>query len=166
MSICLLALLSGTAAAAHGPPTKPGKPGGDGRPANGGSEPHTYSEAHNGFTCRWGSSGAPSVTCGRSDGTGLRVTVSRTLVQVAGPTGPTLFSRAQPRRRRGPARQRGKGVAFTHVQDGLACEWRTADGGGVLCGAADRRGYAAGVLPTVATVLDGAGSIVYLGKQP
>src|SRR5581483_1411476 len=128
--------------------------------------PHSTTVTRGALSCTWASHGGGSVSCARADGSGLRIVVSGKLVQVQSPGGATLFSRRQPARPRGPAREPGTGVVFRHVEDDLLCEWTTAGGGGVFCGAADRRGYAAGLLPTVATVLSASSDIVFIRKQP
>ncbi len=131
-----------------------------------GHRPQTSSVGYGGFTCTWSKSGGGAVACGKSTGAGLRILVSRKLVQVRAETGAVLFSRRQARAPGGPARERPTGVVFSHSEDGLLCEWSARSGGAVFCGTADRRGYAAGVLSTVATVLSSSGGIVFIGKQP
>jgi hypothetical protein len=160
--VCLvsgvLLLWPAAASAGHGkPPGKPGPPG----PAKGG-----YAETQYGLTCTWSKAGGGSVSCANADGTGLSVQVSRKLAQVAGVDGMVLFSSPQPKHLRGKGRPPSAGVTFRHSQSGLVCEWSTANGGAVLCGGADRRGYAVGVWSTVAVVIDATSKVVYIGKQP
>jgi hypothetical protein len=159
-SLCLaagvLVLCPGAASAGHGKP--PGKPG----PAR---QTGVYAETHYGFTCTWNKGGG-SVSCGRADASGLSVVVSRKIAEVAGADGTILFSRPQPRHARGRGRPPSAGATFTHSQGKLVCEWSTANGGAVLCGGADRRGYAVGVWSTVAVVIDASSKVVYIGKQP
>jgi hypothetical protein len=143
--------------------------GGPPHPGHGGGKPgnhHSSIESQGGYTCTWASAGGGSVTCVRSGGVGLRIVVSRKVVQVRAAAGAVLFSRRQPGHAHGPVRERPAGVVFSHSEDGLLCEWSSRSGGAVFCGTADRRGYAAGVLATVATVLSSSGGIVYIGKQP
>ena len=161
-ALCLvsgvLLLCPAAAWAGHGKP--PGRPGGP-KSAKGG-----YAETEYGLTCTWSRSGGGSVTCGKADGSGLLVVVSRKLVQVTGPDGTVLFSSPQPKRSRGKRPPATAGVTFTHSGSGLVCEWSTANGGAVLCGTTDRRGYAVGVWSTVAVVIDATSKVVYIGKQP
>jgi hypothetical protein len=157
-SLCCVLALS---VVAGGPP-HPGHGGGKG----GGRHSHSSTESQGGYTCTWASTGGGSVTCARSSGVGLRIVVSRKVVQVRTAAGVVLLSRRQPAHAHGPVRERPAGVVFSHSEDGLLCEWSSPSGGAVFCGTADRRGYTAGVLPTVATVLSSTGSIVYIGKQP
>lgn len=160
-SLCLaagvLALSPGSAFAGHGKP--PGTP--RGKPDRG-----AYAETHYGLTCTWGRGSGGSVSCVKADATGLTVQVSRKLAQVTSADGSVLFASAQPKHSRGRGRPPGVGVTFRHVQSGLVCEWSTANGGAVLCGTNDRRGYAVGVWSTVAVVIDAASKVVYIGKQP
>ncbi len=159
---CLLVL--GLALAGSPPPGHGSQGHGDqghGKPSTGSA----YTEAHSGLTCMWASKGGGSVACGRLDGTGLRLVVSARLVRITTVDGSVLFSRRQPGHPRGPERRPGSGVSFRHVQDDLLCEWTPSGGGGVFCGRSDRRGYAAGLLPSVATVVSGAGNIVFIRKQ-
>lgn len=161
-ALCLvsgvLLLCPGAAFAGRGKP--PGYPHDRGKPAAAG-----YSETHYGLTCTW-SKGGEFVSCAKADGTGLAVQVSRKLVQVTGPGGTILFSSLQPKHTRGRGRPATAGVTFKHSQSGLVCEWSTANGGAVLCGTSDRRGYAAGVWSSVAVVIDASSKVVYIGKQP
>ena len=159
---CLLLL--GLALAGSPPPGH----GSQGHGGNGPGKPatrHAYTEAHSGLACTWASQGAGSVVCGRLDGTGLRFLVSARIVRITTVGGSVLFTRRQPVHPRGPAREPGSGVSHRHVEDGLLCEWTSTGGGGVFCGSADRRGYAAGLLPSVATVVSGASDIVFIRKQ-
>jgi len=160
-ALCLvwgvLLLCPGAALAGHGKP--PGTPG-RGKPSGG------YAETHYGLACTWSKGGGGSVSCGNSDGSGLAVTVSRKLAQVAGADGSILFSSPQPTHVRGKGRPPSSGVVFRHSQSGLVCEWSTANGGAVLCGTNDRRGLAVGVWSTVAVVIDASSKVVYFGKQP
>jgi hypothetical protein len=156
----VLLLCPGAAFAGHGKP--PGKPSAPDKPQAAGA----YAETHYALTCTWSKTGGGSVSCGKADGSGLVVVVSRKAAQVAGADGTVLFTRAQPTRARGRARPPGAGVTFRHSANGLLCEWSTANGGAVLCGTADRRGYAVGVWSTVAVVIDAASKVVYIGKQP
>jgi hypothetical protein len=161
-ALCLvsgvLLLCPAAAWAGHGKP--PGKPAGP-RPTKG-----AFAETQYGLTCTWSRSGGGSVSCGNADGSGLLVAVSRKLVQVTGVDGGVLFSSPQPNHSRGKGRPPTTGVTFTHAQNGIVCEWSTANGGAVLCGTTDRRGYAVGVWSTVAVVIDATSKVVYIGKQP
>jgi hypothetical protein len=161
----VLLLCPGAAFAGHGkPPGKPEPPTATApapvKPSGG------YAETHYGLTCTWSKTGGGSVSCGKTDGTGLVVAVSKKLAQVTGEDGSVLFSGPQPKHSRGKGRPPSAGVTFRHSQRGLVCEWRTANGGAVLCGTTDRRGYAVGVWSTVAVVIDATGKVVYIGKQP
>ena len=153
-----LVLCPGAAWAGHGRP--PGTPGPTGPPRGG------YTETHYGLTCTWSRGGGGSVSCAKADGTGLAVLVSRKLARVSGPDGTVLFSNAQPTHARGTGRPPSAGVTDTWTQSRLVCEWSTANGGAVLCGTSDRRGYAVGVWSTVAVVIDASSRVVYIGKQP
>jgi hypothetical protein len=161
-ALCLVSgvvlLCPAAAWAGHGKP--PGKPDGP-SPAKGG-----FAETQYGLTCTWSKPGGGSVSCGNADGSGLVVTVSKKLAQVTGADGTVLFSSPQPMRGRGKGRPPAPGVTFTRSQSGLVCEWSAANGGAVLCGTTDRRGYAVGVWSTVAVVIDATSKVVYIGKQP
>jgi hypothetical protein len=152
-------VLAGSPHPEHGSHGNDGNEGG--RPA----AHRAHTETHDSLTCTWAVQGGGSVTCGRANGTGLRIVVSRKLVQVRSAGGAVVFSRRQPAHARGAAREPGAGVVFRYTEGDLLCEWTTAGGGGVFCGAADRHGYAAGLLPTVATVLSGSNDIVFIRKQ-
>jgi hypothetical protein len=160
-ALCLvsgvLLLCPGAAFAGHDKP--PGKHG-PSKPRGG------YAESHYGLTCTWSKGGGGSVSCGNADGSGLAVAVSSKLARVTGADGTVLFSSAQPKHGRGKGRPPGTGVTFRHAQSGLVCEWSTANGGAVLCGGTDRRGFAVGVWSTVAVVIDATSKVVYIGKQP
>jgi len=153
----ILLLSPGAASAGHGKP--PGKPG-PGKPTGG------YAETHDGIGCTWSKTGGGTVSCGKVDGSGLVVVVSRKLAQVTGADGTVLFSSPQPKHARGKGRPPTPGLTARHVQSGLVCEWSSANGGAVLCGTTDRRGYAVGVWSTVAVVIDATSKVVYIGKQP
>ena len=161
-ALCLVsgALLLCPAAASAGHGKLPGRPGGP-RPAKGG-----YAQTEYGLTCAWGRSGGGSVSCAKADGSGLVVVVSRNFAQVTDAARSVLFSSPQPRRGRGKGRPLTPGVTFAHSQNGLVCEWSTANGGAVICGTSDRRGLAVGVWSTVAVVIDATSKVVYIGKQP
>ena len=123
-------------------------------------------ESHYGLACTWSKGGGGSVSCGKADGSGLVVAVSRKLAQVTGADGTVLFTSAQPKHVRGKGRPTTAGITFRHSESGLVCEWSTANGGAVLCGTNDRRGFAVGVWNTVAVVIDATSKVVYIGKQP
>jgi hypothetical protein len=148
--VVLLCPAAASAGHGHGP----------GRPKGG------YLETHYGLTCTWSKGGGGSVSCAKADGTGLAVQVSRKLAQVTANDGTVLFSSTQPKHSRGRGRPPTGGITFRHTQSGLLCEWSTANGGAVLCGSADRRGFAVGVWSTVAVVIDVSSKVVYIGKQP
>jgi hypothetical protein len=167
-ALCLvsgvLLLCPAAAWAGHGKP--PGTPGGSkpakpAKPTKGG-----FAETQYGLTCTWTKSGGGSVTCGKADGSGLVVSVSRKIAQVTGDDGTVLFTSAQPKHVRGKGRPLTPGVTFSHSQSGLVCEWSTANGGAVICGTTDRRGLAVGVWSSVAVVIDATSKVVYIGKQP
>jgi len=161
-ALCLvsgvLLLCPAAASAGHGKP--PGTPGGP-KPAKNGDTETRY-----GLTCTWSRAAGASVSCGKADGSGLVVDLSRAAAQVTGADGTILFSTPQPKHVRGKGRPPTAGVTFRYSRRGLACDWSTANGGAVLCGTADRRGYAVGVWNTVAVVIDPASKVVFIGKQP
>ena len=171
--LAVLALLACAGAAAAAPSGRGRHPPGPGRSAP--TLPTTptapagtsYSETHLGLTCVWTSAAGGSVTCAKSDGTGLHVSVSRRLVVVRSADGRIVFARAQPRRSKRATSPPGTtaSVAFTHSDGNVLCQWSTAGGGGALCRASDGRGYTAGVLSTVAVVISDSSNIVFIGKQ-
>jgi len=144
--------------------------------ANGHRRPHppgtgvpttpAYSETHFGLTCTWADGHGAATTCGRADGSGLRVSVSQRLVTVRSASGKVLFMRVQSKRARRPSAPPTAGVAFSHSDGNVLCLWSAANGGGALCRTADGRGYTVGVLSTVAVVISDASDIVFIGKQP